>query len=421
MFPMTEFWEFELITKIILQASLYLFPKLHFSLSSTLKTACFVQKTQHLRILTVSQITSEGFGVARGAPCAPYPRSGSAWAHPGLGGPLRAALLRWGEGGKGTGGDSPPAPHVWEHCDQADHAESRQSTAHPTTHRLLVCTGFSRRSCEKRRRHRRQPPRDPPTPATSHHGRAPHRGNENRQWPQWDTGIATYRELSQGCNGWKESVGVWILLWKDKEKLLMGRNLPSHPALLEPLGWRRTAAVLHTLESIPPTDTPGTLLFPKSPHCCAPSTERDFSTTDGQRLGADGKAPAFWKPNEPAVVSPPRVVPSSPAGRASCWRWPRRCAGSWGGDGALRARRWRWRPAGTRSSLRTQSKGHGSRPSSRSSRPSTQGAGYLLPLAPRFPASGQPKPKNNPQKRRLLLNPSKSRRRNLWLCTQVSP
>lgn len=48
-----------------------------------------------------------------------------------------------------AGRDSPPAPHVWEHCDQADHGESWQSTAHPTTHRLLVGTGFSRRSCDR--------------------------------------------------------------------------------------------------------------------------------------------------------------------------------------------------------------------------------------------------------------------------------
>lgn len=50
-------------------------------------------------------------------------------------------------------------------------------------------------------------------------------------------------------------------------------------------------------------------------------------------------------------------VPSSPAGRTACWRWLRHCAGSWGGDAALRARRWHWHPAGTCSSLQTQSKG----------------------------------------------------------------
>lgn len=49
--------------------------------------------------------------------------------------------------------------------------------------------------------------------------------------------------------------------------------------------------------------------------------------------------------------------PRSPAGTAACWRWPRRCAGSSGGGGAARDRRWHWHPAGTRSSLRTQSKG----------------------------------------------------------------
>lgn len=62
---MTEFWEFKLITKIILWVSIHSFPKLCYSLWSTVKRACFVSKTQHLRNFTTSK--SEGLSVNRSA------------------------------------------------------------------------------------------------------------------------------------------------------------------------------------------------------------------------------------------------------------------------------------------------------------------------------------------------------------------
>ena len=55
-----------------------------------------------------------------------------------------------------------------------------------------------------------------------------------------------------------------------------------------------------------------------------------------------------------------------------------------------------------------------------SSHPFTQQAGYL-PLARCFPVSGHPKPKNNPRKRKLLLKPRESQRRNGLLCTEIPP
>lgn len=62
---MTEFWDFKLITKIILWVPIYSFPKLHYSLWSTVKRACFVSKTQHLRNFSTSK--SEGLGVNQSA------------------------------------------------------------------------------------------------------------------------------------------------------------------------------------------------------------------------------------------------------------------------------------------------------------------------------------------------------------------
>lgn len=41
------------------------------------------------------------------------------------------------------------------------------------------------------------------------------------------------------------------------------------------------------------------------------------------------------------------------------------------------------------------------------------------PLARHFPAGGKPKRKNDPQKTKLCLKPSKSQRRNHSLCTQI--
>lgn len=65
-----------------------------------------------------------------------------------------------------------------------------------------------------------------------------------------------------------------------------------------------------------------------------------------------------WSRGLPTVWEHPWVSqPCSPAGRAACWRWPHHCAGSWGGGAAPRDRRWHWHPAGTRSSLQTQSRG----------------------------------------------------------------
>lgn len=74
-------------------------------------------------------------------------------------------------------------------------------------------------------------------------------------------------------------------------------------------------------------------------------------------------------------------VPSSPAGRAACWRWPRRCAGSSGDAAALRARRWHWHPAGTHSSLQTESKGH-----------SAAGRGRHSVFTPFYSTHGLPSP-----------------------------
>lgn len=206
----------------------------------------------------------------------------------------------------------------------------------------------------------------------------------------------------------------------------MGRNLPGHPALPEPPGWRRTVAVPHALESMPPTDTLGMLLFPKSPHRCGPTTERDFSTTDGQRLGADGKAPALWKPNEPAVVSPrPRPALCHPHPLAE-----RRADG--GPVAALAAEEATAlsAPAGGVGAQLAPAPACGHKAKTRALRV-TAVVPFFSSFYPRWgvssspsvalPRLGQPKPKNDPQKRRPLLNPSKSRRRNRWLCTQVSP
>jgi len=108
----------------------------------------------------------------------------------GWGSRLRCRLKR---GGRGDRGDSPPAPHVWEHCDQADHAESRQSTAHPTMHRLLVCKGFSRWSCGRRRKHRCQAPQGPRPPRRRW---ALGQDTENWQRRRRDANVAAYREFS---------------------------------------------------------------------------------------------------------------------------------------------------------------------------------------------------------------------------------
>lgn len=79
----------------------------------------------------------------------------------------------------------------------------REPAVHRATHHAPTARlhGLLQAKLRDRRRRRRQPPRDPSTPATSRHSWAPCRGNENRQRPRWDTGIAAYRELSQGCNG----------------------------------------------------------------------------------------------------------------------------------------------------------------------------------------------------------------------------